>query len=228
MERVLDTILRTFVGFALTLVLTRLAGKKQLGQATFFTYITGIAFGNMVGDMIIHKDVEIIDGIVGMSLWALIAFVMELMTLNMPRIRGIMDGEPTFVIKKGVIQEKVLRKMRLNMENLSAMLRERDVFSIQDVYHAIVEPHGELSIVKKIAKQQSTKEDLGMNPAEKAFVPCRIIVDGHIIENNLTEYGKTLDWLNTQLKIQDVASAKQVLYAELGADGTLFVQRKGL
>ena len=40
----------------LLLLLTRLLGKKQLGQLTIFTYITGIALGNMAGDMIIHKD----------------------------------------------------------------------------------------------------------------------------------------------------------------------------
>ena len=38
----LDTAIRTLLGFVILLILTRLLGKKQLSQLTVFTYITGI------------------------------------------------------------------------------------------------------------------------------------------------------------------------------------------
>lgn len=43
MDSILETSLRTLIGFCVLLVLTRFLGKKQLGQLTYFTYITGIA-----------------------------------------------------------------------------------------------------------------------------------------------------------------------------------------
>ncbi|GLI09813.1 hypothetical protein YDYSG_58460 [Paenibacillus tyrfis] len=47
----MDTIwqysIRTLLGFFVLLLLTRILGKKQLSQMTFFTYITGIALGNI-------------------------------------------------------------------------------------------------------------------------------------------------------------------------------------
>ena len=45
MESVMETSLRTVIGFVFLLALTRILGKKQLGQLTYFTYITGIAMG---------------------------------------------------------------------------------------------------------------------------------------------------------------------------------------
>jgi len=118
MERIWDTVIRTLVGFAVLLLLTRLAGKKQIGQMTVFTYITGIALGNMAGDMIIHKDVEIVNGVVGMTLWSVLIFLMEYLSLNLSGFRVLLDGEPVLVIKNGVIQAKELKKMRLNMDDL--------------------------------------------------------------------------------------------------------------
>jgi len=226
MERIWDTVIRTLVGFAVLLLLTRLAGKKQIGQMTVFTYITGIALGNMAGDMIIHKDVEIMDGVIGMTLWSVLIFLMEYLSLNLPGVRVLLDGEPVLVIKKGVVQAKELKKMRLNMDDLTMLLREKDVFSIREVQYAILEPHGELSVVKKAVKQQASKEDLNLQPQEPAYLPGEIITDGKVIARNLREFGKSEEWLRQQLAAQGISSAKEVLYAELEEDGTLFVQTR--
>jgi len=226
MERIWDTVIRTLVGFAVLLILTRLAGKKQIGQMTVFTYITGIALGNMAGDMIIHKDVEIMDGVIGMTLWSVLIFLMEYLSLNLPGVRVLLDGEPVLVIKKGVVQAKELKNMRLNMDDLTMLLREKDVFSIREVQYAILEPHGELSVVKKVVKQQASKEDLNLQPQEPAYLPGEIITDGKVIARNLREFGKSEEWLCQQLSGQGISSAKDVLYAELEEDGTLFVQTR--
>jgi len=226
MERIWDTVIRTLVGFAVLLILTRLAGKKQIGQMTVFTYITGIALGNMAGDMIIHKDVEIMDGVIGMTLWSVLIFLMEYLSLNLPGVRVLLDGEPVLVIKKGVVQAKELKNMRLNMDDLTMLLREKDVFSIREVQYAILEPHGELSVVKKAVKQQASKEDLNLQPQEPAYLPGEIITDGKVILRNLREFGKSEEWLRQELSVQGISSAKDVLYAELEEDGTLFVQKR--
>ncbi len=226
MEGVWDVVIRTLVGFGVLMILTRLAGKKQISQITLFTYITGIALGNMAGDMIIHKDVAISDGVIGMTLWSALILAVELMTLHMPSVRIFLDGEPTIVIKRGVIQARELKKMRLNIDDLTMLLREKDVFAIGEVQYAILEPHGELSVVKKTAFQQPSKADVGLAEQEPPFLPSEIITDGRLIRRNLIEYGKTPDWLYGELKKQGITSVKQVLYAELTAEGALFVQKK--
>lgn len=57
MNHILETSLRTIIGFAVLLLLTRIIGKKQLGQLTIFTYITGIAMRNIASDMVVHRDI---------------------------------------------------------------------------------------------------------------------------------------------------------------------------
>ncbi len=94
MESVIETSLRTVIGFVFLLALTRILGKKQLGQLTYFTYITGIAMGNIAGDMVVHKDVAIADGLAGLTIWAFLTFVVEYASLKSPRFGLPWTGSP--------------------------------------------------------------------------------------------------------------------------------------
>jgi len=234
MNEIYEEVLRIFLGFFVLLILTRLIGKKQLGQLNIFTYITGIVIGSMAAEMIIHNDVKIITGILGMGIWTILIFIIEFIGLKSGKMRTILDGEPTIVIKKGLIQRKELKKMRLNMDDLTMLLRTNNVFSIKDVNYAILEPNGDLSILKKEGEQQITKKDMngsvgtdrcvGPNLRVPLYIPSEIIVDGKVVYKNLTELGKTEEWIDNELRAKNISSIKDVLYAELQSDGSLHVQ----
>lgn len=225
MSELLNTAIRTLIGFAVLLLFTRVTGKKQLSQITIFTYITGITLGSMIGEMVIHGGVEFWEEIEGVTLWGVFSFIVEYVALKIPFMRVVLDSEPTIVIKHGVIQVQELRKMRLNMDDLTMLLREKGIFNVQDVWYAILEPHGELSIVKKAAKQSVLMEDIGLQPQNPPYLPGELITDGKLITKNLLEFGKTEMWLTEELSKQGVTSVKQVFYAELSEDGTLFIQK---
>ena len=193
---------------------------------TIFTYISGITLGSMVADMVIHGGVEFIEEIIGVILWGVFTFIVEYATLKIPLMRVVLDSEPTIVIKRGVIQVNELRKMRLNMDDLTMLLREKDVFNIRDVWYAILEPHGELSILKNAAKQPVLMENTGQKPQNPSYLPGELITDGKLINKNLSEFGKTESWLMQELSKNNITSVKQVFYAELSDDGTLFIQKK--
>ena len=221
----LETIIRTLVGFAVLLLLTRLLGKKQLSQFTIFTFITGIALGNFASEMILQKEIRIIEGVSSMALWCVLIFIIEFLSLKSAKIRVLLDGEPTIVIKKGQIIELALTDHRLNLDDLTMQLRLNSVFSILDVEYAILEPNGELSIMKKSSKDPVTKEDLQITP-EPEGIPSEIIVDGKIVEKNLPELGYTYQELEAELQTQGISDIKTVLFAELQKDRSLYIQKR--
>lgn len=102
MHTIFETSMRTLIGFVVLLILTRLLGKKQLSQITFFTYITGIALGNIAGDMVVHMDIKLIDDVTGLIVWSILTFIVEFISLKSSKARVYLDGEPTIVIKKGI------------------------------------------------------------------------------------------------------------------------------
>lgn len=226
METVLTTSIRTLVGFCLLLLLTRLLGKKQLSQITIFTYITGIALGNMAGDMVVHRDIKLIDGVVGLTLWAVLTLIVEYVSLKSSKARVILDGEPTIVIKNGKILEKSLASNKLNMDDLSMLLRLKNIFSIKEVDYAILEPNGQLSVLKKVENELITKKDAHIQPTPRQYIPTELVVDGKIVKRNLHELNLSQEWLDQQLKMNGADTIEDVFFAELQSDGSLYIDKR--
>lgn len=223
---ILNTITKTTISFAVILFLTRILGKKQMSHLTFFNYITGITIGSIAANMILESNTYFINGIVSLLWWFLLTFLIGFISLKSPKLRIILDGEPTIVIKKGEIIEKSLYSMRLNMDDLSMMLRNKDIFSIKDVDYAILEPDGKLSVLKKQDQQSVTKKDMQIIILSPTYFPTELIVDGKLIKRNLQELNLTEKWLNTHLKNSGVNSIKEIFYAELQSDGTIYIKKK--
>ncbi|MEW9668254.1 YetF domain-containing protein [Ammoniphilus sp. 3BR4] len=226
METVWQTSLRTLIGFFILLLLTRVLGKKQLSQMTIFTYITGIALGNIAGDMVVHRDIKLIDGVTGLTLWALLTLGIEQLSLKSSKARVLLDGEPTIVIKNGKILEKAMASNKLNMDDLSMLLRDKNVFSVREVEYAILEPNGKISVLKKQEEENVTKKDLQIPLNQRLYIPTELVVDGKIVTRNLKELSLSQDWLENQLKLSGVQSVEEVFFAELQSDGSVYVDRK--
>ena len=202
--------LRVLLGFAILLVLVRITGNKQLGQMNVFTYISGIVIGSMVGDIILHSDIEFWRSMLGVALWVVLAICVEIVSLKSIKARELMDGQPIILIKKGKIIYPALKKERLNIDDLTMMLRTNNVFAIADVDYAILEPNGDLSVLKKQAAAK--------------YVPTIVITEGKTIAKNLRELNLSEKWLDSELLKLDVKDKTSVLYAEVQENGELYVQ----
>nr|WP_155816455.1 DUF421 domain-containing protein [Bacillus methanolicus] len=193
---------------------------------TFFTYITGIALGNIAGDMVVHRDIKLIDGVTGLILWALLTFTLEFISLKSSKARVLLDGEPTIVIKNGKILEKAMASNKLNMDDLSMLLRLKNIFSVKDVDYAILEPNGQLSVLKKVELEPVTKKDLKITSSSRLYLPTELIVDGEVVKKNLQELNLSEEWLNQQLLLQGIHKLEDVFFAELQSDGSIYIDKK--
>ncbi|MFC7370100.1 YetF domain-containing protein [Fictibacillus iocasae] len=226
MEGIVITVYRTVLGFAFLLFLMRLLGKKQLGELTFFNYATGIAMGNIIGDMVVHKEITVMESLASLTAWAAAVFLVELVNKKSMFSKFLTKSEPTILIKKGQIEQKHMKKMQMTMDDLLMLLRNASVFDIQEVEYAVMEPNGQLSVLKKPLKDSVTKEDLNLQPESGMYLPTALVSEGKLLKNSLKEYALTEDWLNSRLKEADVSSMKDVYFAQLTEDGELFVVKK--
>jgi len=226
MTDILAIYFRVAFGFIILLILVRVIGNKQLGQLNVFTYISGIVIGSMVSDIILHRDIPFLFSILGVVLWVILAICVELVSLKSVKIRELFDGQPIILVKKGKILRHALKKERLNIDDLTMMLRTNNVFSILDVDYAILEPNGDLSVLKKQEKETITLKDMNLAPKQQSYIPTAIITDGRIITKNLHELNINETWLDDALNNINVKSRMDVLYAEMQADGQLHVQMR--
>lgn len=185
----LRLIVETILTFFSLLILTRLLGKKQLSHLTFFNYITGITIGSLAANMIMLSTKDYLKELTALAIWCFLASMVGYISLKSGKMRVILDGQPTIVVKKGIIDKVALSKSMLNVDDLTMMLRQKDIFSITEVDYAILEPNGNLSILKKPEFQNIQKSDLQIKTISPSYIPSEIIVDGKVIERNLKVLG---------------------------------------
>src|SRR5690625_1066171 len=220
-----EMILRSTGAFTVLLIMTRLMGRKQLSQLTFFNYITGIAIGSIAANMASETNVHYLNGLTSLIWWSILTILVGYIGLKFARVRVVTDGQPIVVIKEGKILENTLGKLRLNMDDLAALLRQQKVFSVKDVENAIFEPNGKLSIMLKEEQKPLTKQDQNIFTIKPMYIPMDLIADGKVIEKNLKESGVSIDWLNKQLNSLNL-NLTDVFYVELQKDGTLYVDKR--
>lgn len=218
-----QVILETLITFFILLLYTRLLGKKQMSHLTFFNYITGITIGSIAANMVISPSLSFFKEIVALSIWCLLTVVIGYLTLKSSKLRIILDGQPTIIIKRGKILRKSLKSLKMNLDDISMLLREQNIFSIRDVDYAILEPNGKISVLKKVNKQPTTREDLNIIVPAAKYLPTEIIVDGKFVTHSLKELNLTKEWVIQQLNQIGISSIKSILYAEIQDDGSIFV-----
>ncbi|MGN7352163.1 DUF421 domain-containing protein [Paenibacillus amylolyticus] len=211
MEETWVVAVRSIIAFLTLIIYTRVLGKQQMGNLTYFDYINGITIGSIAGTFATDLSSKAWIHFVALTIFTLITIIFQFITMKSRTLSKLMDSDPTLVIQNGKILEQNLHKMRVKFDELTVMLRQKDVFDITTLDYAIMEPDGSLSVVLKPEHQPVTAKDMHMHPP-KSKLMTELIIDGVLIKQNLYERHKDIQWLTEQLKkkkvtIQDIAFA---------------------
>ncbi|KAB8139084.1 DUF421 domain-containing protein [Gracilibacillus oryzae] len=215
----------TLFGFVTLFVLAKTLGKTQIKQLTAFDFISALILGELVGNALYDKEVGIPDIAFAVLLWGVLLFITEMITQKVKKSRSLLEGSPSIIIHHGKLQREVMKKGKLDMNQLLHLLRSKDVFSVQEVEYAILETDGTVSVLKKSDYQTPKKQDFDL-PAEKVVLPFMVINDGEIIQDNLTEMGFDENWLQKELRKQKINSVKEVFYGEYDKNNGLYIQKQ--
>lgn len=215
-------IIRSITAFIVLIIMTRLMGKKQLSQLTFFDYCVGITIGSIAAATSYDTEIKLSEGIVALLVWGIIPIILSFVDLKLIFFSKVADGRPTLLIRNGIILEKNMKKTLMKAEELLMLLREKNVFNIADVDLAILETNGKLSVMLKPEEQPVTANTLGvsMKPAKS---PAVLIVDGEVLPENLKDYNLDEAWLENELKQRGIKSIKDIFLAQLDTNGKLYI-----
>ncbi len=221
----LDILFRSVIAFAVLLLFTRLMGRKQLSQITFFDYIVGITIGSIAASMAVDESIPVIDGVIALVVWCVLPIIIGIIALKSIKFRTFIDGAPKIVIQNGVILNRNMKKEKYNIGDLLMQLRDKDIFDIREVEFAVLEPNGTLSVLKKSENQSPTKQDLNIN-TEYMGLMTELIIDGDILTKHLQSIGKDKAWLVKELSKLNITETKNIIFCGLLSDGKLYVSQR--
>jgi uncharacterized membrane protein YcaP (DUF421 family) len=215
-------LIRGIVGFLLMLILARLMGKRQITQVTYFDYIVGISIGSIAAELTFSPHIRMSNFILGMIIWAVIPIAISNLEMKSSRFRTLLEGKSTVLIKDGKILEKSLKKESLTVDEMMILLRKKNVFKLSDLQSAVMEKNGEITIMKKSELEPLTPKDINM-VVEKETAPCIVIIDGNLMERDLTDYGYTKEWLLGEIQKQGANDFRSVFMAQIDSMGNVYV-----
>lgn len=217
-------VVRGVIGFFTLLIFTRLLGKQQIGQLSFFDYILGITIGSIAANLTTDLTSRAWPHWVGLAVWSILVVALQWLTLKWRYAGKYIDGEPTVVIMNGKIMENTMKKLRYRTSELLEQLRLQNVFDISQVEFAVLEVNGQLSVLKKSQYQTVTTQDLGISTNYQG-IGTELIYDGVVVEQNLRQVNLDRTWLDDQLRIQGINDPSEVFLANLDTQGKLYIDK---
>lgn len=225
MDHIGQTTIELVVGFFVLLIAAKLLGKTQISQLTPFDFVSAIVLGELVGNAIYDSDVKVWSILYAVFVWVILIYTIEIITQKWRKTRSVFEGNPSVIIRNGYIDRKQLNVNQLDINQLLQMLREqKDIFSIREVEYMILEPNGQISVLKKPKYASPTVEDLSLKQ-KAVYLPISLISDGEVVKDNLKEAGFDEDWLFKQIQRRGITRFKDVLYAEWKPDEGFFCQK---
>ena len=177
-------------------------GKREVGQLGIIDLIVSILIAELVVVSVEDPNVSIFYSLVPVICLVVLQILLSYTSLKNPKIRELLDGVPSFIIKNGKINYNEMVKQKYNLDDLLVQLREKGYRNIEDIEYAILENNGTLSVFE-YEKNKLVK---------KSPIPMPIILDGRIQYETLREMEKDDSFIYKILDDKKV-ELKNIFYA---------------
>lgn len=219
------TIIRTAILFLILVIALRVMGKRQVGQLQPYELAVTITIADLAVVPMESTSFPLISGIVPIFVLVVLGVILSYVSLKSIKMRGIICGRPSIIIQNGKIVEQELTGLRYDINDLLEQLRIKNVPNVADVEFAILETSGSISVIPKSQKRPLNPEDMNI-PTKYEGIPMTLIIDGHVLQENLNRINLNTQWLQGELDKFGINDLKKVLFASLDTNGNLFYQIK--
>ncbi|MBA2769133.1 MAG: DUF421 domain-containing protein [Sporichthyaceae bacterium] len=145
----MEIVIRSFVMFGFLWLVTRVVGKRELGQLSAFELVLLVTMGDLVQQGVTQEDYSVSGAVMTVGTFALLSVLLSYVSWRFPRTRPVLEGRPTVVVRSGQLQDDVMRLERLTDTELLEAARKQGVRRLEDIDLAVLENDGSLSFFQR-------------------------------------------------------------------------------
>ncbi len=218
------TITRTIILYIFVTLGIRLMGKRQIGEMQPNELVVTLLISEIAAIPLQDTSQPILNGVVAIFMLVILEILISVISMKSLFMRKIMNGKSAVIIKNGVIDQQMMKSVRMTVLDLVELLRGQNVFDISTVAFAVLEVNGNLSVLLKSSEQPATAADLNVKK-DKALLPLPVISDGKIIKESLEAIGTDEGAVRKMLKGDNVSD---IFLMTMDRDGnhSIIKQRK--
>src|SRR5438552_6282604 len=123
----MDLVIRATVIFFFILLVTRIAGRREISSLQPFDLILLVVLGDLVQQGITQNDQSVTGTLTVISTIALLTVGVSWVSFRFPRLRPVTEGEPIVLVQDGRPIERNMRRERITLADIEEEARAAQV-----------------------------------------------------------------------------------------------------
>ncbi len=146
----METVFRAAAIYAAILVLTRLAGRRTLSQATVFDFVLILLIAETAQNALVGSDNSLTNAVVLAATLILLDVGLSILKRRARWVAWWVDGTPTVLVRDGVPDAHAMAMSRIDEADiLQAARQSQGIAELHEVRLAVLETCGAISIVPR-------------------------------------------------------------------------------
>ena len=214
-------LIRTIVLYLFIVAGIRLLGKHQIGQLEPSELVLTLIIADLASVPMQDNGIPLLDGLIPIVVLLTLSTIISVLCTQSIRFRTLLCGKPSIVVKNGMVIEDELRKNRLTLDELMEELRIQGYADFKSIKFALLETNGQLSVLPFTAERPATAAQMGV-ASQETGLPVVLISDGRLLVHNLKGAGYETNWLEKQLAVHGLHSARQAFLLTVDEGGNTY------
>ena len=221
----LTIFVRSVLLYIASLLAMRAMGKREVGQLQPFELVVVIMIAELAATPMGGVGIPLLYGILPMIALVVCHGIITALCMKCQPFRKWMSGEPTVLMRDGVICEKQMRKAAMDLGDLLEAIRNAGMLDPSEVGTVVLEPGGQVNVFPKADFRSVSPDDLGLQ-VPRDGLPLPLVMDGVIQRDNLARGRLSESWLRENAAECGYPDLSQVLFLCLNTQGEMFIQGK--
>lgn len=217
---------RSVLLYIASVLAMRAMGKREIGQLQPFELVVVIMIAELAATPMGGVGVPLLYGIVPMIALVVCHGLITALCMKYQPFRAWMSGQPTVLMRNGVICEKQMRKSAMDLGDLMEAIRTAGILDPAEVGTVVLEPGGQVNVFPKADFRSVSPSDMQLNVPSEGL-PLPLVMDGVIQQDNLVRGNLTEDWLRENARKIGYPDLSKVLFLCLNTQGEMLIQGKG-
>ena len=192
--------IRTAIIYAALLLAMRLMGKRQLGEMELSEFVVASLIADLAAHPLQDVGIPMTNGLVPILTLFCFEILIAGASMKSIRLRTMLFGGPSVLVRRGVIDQREMRRNRFTADELMQELRKQGLFDLSQVEYGILETDG--------------------------GCPLIVISEGRTIEKNLRALGRDAAWLKEELREKGHEDPKTVYLMTVNQKGQSYIAAK--
>ncbi|WP_027992728.1 DUF421 domain-containing protein [Sinorhizobium meliloti] len=146
----MDSVVRGITIYFILLASLRLSGRRTVAQMTTFDFVLLLIIAETTQQALLGDDFSIVNATLLILTLFGVDIVLSYLKQWSPKIALFLDGTATVLIADGKVDERALRRARVNIEDILVAAREQQGLArLDQIKFAVLEADGGISIIPR-------------------------------------------------------------------------------